>query len=87
MSSFDEISFNLDEFKKSLEPFGTLNYANIYNEGAEKENLEFAVNDVNFLYCVTNFGEFTKNQILPYYPKLMVLSMDKIRLKGSFMKN
>jgi hypothetical protein len=81
------MSFNIDEFKKALSSFGTLKYALIYNEGEINEHLEFVVDDVNYLYAVSNFGEFTTTQILPYYPDLMVLSMDKIRLKGAFRKN
>ncbi len=78
------MSFNIEEFKILLEPFGTLTYAQIFNEGEEQEHLEFAVDNVNYLYAVSNFGEFTTTQILPYYPNLIVLSMDRIRLKGAF---
>ena len=81
------MSFDLESFKLSLGPFGTLTYALIFDEGLESEYLEFAVDSVNYLYSVNNFGEFTTTQILPYYPNLMVLSMDKIRLKGAFRKN
>jgi hypothetical protein len=80
-------SFNLDEFKLALAPFGTLTYARIFDEGLESEYLEFAVDNVNYLYSVTNFGVFTTTQILPYYPNLVVVSMDKLRLKGAFKKN
>jgi len=75
------MSFDLENFKNALQPFGTLTYARIFNE-----SLEFVVDDVNYLYSVSNFGEFTTTQILPYYPNLIVLSMDKIRLKGAFKK-
>ena len=81
------MSFNLDEFKTALIPFGTLNYAMIFNEGQADEHLEFVVDDVDYLYAVSNFGEFCNTQILPYYPTLIVLSMDRIRLKGAFKKN
>ena len=80
------MSFDLESFKLSLAPFGTLTYALIFNEGEEQEHLEFAVDNDNYLYAVANFGEFTTTQILPYYPNLVVLSMDKIRLKGAFKK-
>lgn len=80
------MSFNLEEFKTALQPFGTLNYARIFNEGDANESLEFVVDNVEYLYAVSNFGEFTTTQILPYYPNLIVLSMDKIRLKGAFRK-
>ncbi len=80
------MSFDLEKFKNSLKPFGTLSYAMIFNEGEADEHLEFVVDDVNYLYAVSNFGEFTTTQILPYYPNLIVLSMDKIRLKGAFGK-
>ena len=76
--------FNLEEFKTALEPFGTLTYAKIFDEGLPSENLEFAVDTINYLYAVSNFGTFTINQILPYYPNLVVLSMDNLRLKGVF---
>ena len=79
--------FDLDEFKIALQPFGTLNYAIIFNEGTQKEHLEFVVDDVNYLYSVQNFGSFCENQILPWYANLQVLSMDRIRLKGAFFKN
>ena len=81
------MSFDLEEFKTALIPFGILTYAIIFDEGLESEYLEFAVDNVNYLYAVVNFGEFTTTQILPYYPNLVVLSMDKLRLKGVFKKN
>jgi hypothetical protein len=81
------MSFDLESFKLSLAPFGTLTYAMIFNEGEADEHLEFVVDNVNYLYSVSNFGEFITTQILPYYPNLMVLSMDRIRLKGAFKKN
>ena len=80
------MSFNLEQFKIALEPFGTLTYAIIFYEGQENERIEFVVDDVNYMYAVANFGQFTTTQILPFYPELIVLSMDKIRLKGSFTK-
>ena len=80
------MSFNLEVFKQKLEQFGTLTYAIIIDKGKETEHLEFAVDNVNYLYSVSNFGEFTNTEILPYYPSLIVLSMDKIRLKGAFKK-
>jgi hypothetical protein len=76
--------FNIEEFKTALKPFGTLTYAKIFDEGLPSENLEFAVATINYLYAVSNFGTFTINQILPYYPNLVVLSMDNLRLKGVF---
>lgn len=82
-----QTDFNLEEFKIALQPFGNLNYARVFNTGNEYENLEFVVDDVNYLYSVSNFGNFCEIQILPWYPNLQVLSMDKIRLKGSFKKN
>ena len=81
------MAFNLEEFKTSLAPFGTLNYALVWDPGEESEYLEFVVDQVNYLYAVTNFGLEVTTQILPYYPNLVVLSMDRIRLKGAFRKN
>jgi len=81
------MSFNLDQFKQALEPFGTLTYALIFDEGLDSEYVEFAVDNVDYLYSVSNFGSFTTTQILPYYPNLVVVSMDKIRLKGAFKKS
>ena len=81
------MSFNLNEFKQALEPFGTLTYALIFDEGLDSEYIEFAVDNVEYLYSVSNFGSFTTAQILPYYPNLVVLSIDQIRLKGAFKKN
>jgi len=81
------MSFNLDQFKQALEPFGTLTYALIFDEGLDSEYVEFAVDNVDCLYSVSNFGSFTTTQILPYYPNLVVVSMDKIRLKGAFKKS
>ena len=78
------MSFNLEEFKNALQPFGELSYAIIFNEGDANEHLEFVVDNVEYLYAVSNFGEFVLNQILPYYPTLTVLSMDRVRLKGAF---
>ena len=80
------MSFDLEQFKIALGAFGTLTYAIIFYEGEANERIEFVVDNVNYLYAVSNFGEFTSTQILPYYPELVVLSMDKIRLKGSFTK-
>lgn len=77
--------FDLEKFKTALQPFGTINYAITFNDG-DADVLEFVVDDVNYLYAVSNFGEFTTTQILPYYSNLIVLSMDKIRLKGVFKK-
>lgn len=81
------MSFNIETFKIALQPFGDLNYARIYDEGKDDEHLEFVVDNVNYLYAVSNFGIFTTNEIMPYYPNLQVLSMDRIRLKGAFKKN
>ena len=80
------MSFDLEVFKNKLEPFGHLTYAIIVDEGMPTESIEFAVDAVNYLYAVSNFGVFTTTEILPYYPNLIVLSMDKIRLKGAFKK-
>ncbi len=80
------MSFDLEKFKTSLKPFGTLSYAMIFNEGEADEHLEFVVDDVEYLYAVSNFGVLVSSQILQFYPNLIVLSMDKIRLKGAFQK-
>ena len=78
------MSFDLEVFKEKLEPFGSLTYAIIIDKGKESEHLEFVVDSVNYLYAVINFGVFTTTEILPYYPNLIVLSMDTLRLKGAF---
>ncbi len=80
------MSFNIETFKKLLAPFGTVVYARIFNQGQQSEYLEFAVSPVNYQYTTSNWGEFTEKQILPYYPKLINISMDTIRLKGAFKK-
>lgn len=80
------MSFNIQTFKELLKPFGTLVYATIFNEGQESEYLEFAVSPVNYQYTTSNWGVFTQTQILPYYPKLITISMNTIRLKGAFGK-
>jgi hypothetical protein len=80
------MSFDLEKFKIALQPFGTLTYARIFNECEANEHLEFVVDDVEYLYAVSNFGELVSSEILPYYPTLIVLSMDRIRLKGAFRK-
>tara|TARA_Y100000389_G_scaffold79560_1_gene76301 strand:+ start:602 stop:829 length:228 start_codon:yes stop_codon:yes gene_type:complete len=75
------MSFDLEEFKLKLQPFGDLIYA------TSNDNIvEFVVENIQYLYAVSSFGEFTINHILPYYPKLLTLSMDKVRLKGAFFK-
>ena len=82
------MSFNLEEFKKALEPFGTEIYAYNFDINEEQnEILEFNVYNINYLYTLSNFGEFCKTQILPYYTKLIVLSMNKKTLKGAFIKS
>lgn len=81
------MSFDLESFKLSLAPFGILTYATIFNQGLGTEYLEFVVDSVNYLYAVANFGAFTIDNILPYYSNLVIVSMDKIRLKGVFKKN
>ena len=58
------MSFDLEVFKNKLAPFGTLTYARIFDEGLDSEHLEFAVDSVNYLYAVSNFGIFTTNEIL-----------------------
>ena len=80
------MSFNLQTFKKLLEPFGTVVYARIYNQGQQNEYLEFAVSPVNYQYTTLNWGVFTQTEILKYYPKLITISMNTIRLKGAFGK-
>ncbi len=80
------MSFDLEVFKEKIKQFGSLTYAIIIDKGLTSEHLEFAVDAVNYLYAVSNFGVFTTTEILPYYPNLIVLSMDKIRLKGAFKK-
>ena len=80
------MSFDLEVFKEKLEPFGSLTYAIIVDEGKPSEHLEFVVDSVNYLYAVSNFGAFTTTEILPFYSNLIVLSMDRLRLKGSFRK-
>jgi len=108
------MSFNIEEFKKALEPFGgdliyidntpiegqndclqfvvyNVNYLYaLYNFDINEEQneiLEFNVYNINYLYTLSNFGEFCKTQILPYYTKLIVLSMNKKTLKGAFIKS
>ena len=72
------MSFNLEEFKVALDQFGTLSYSLILPiQGEESSSLEFSVDNVKYLYAISNFGEFCKTQILPYYPNLIVLSIDK----------
>lgn len=78
------MDFDLEQFKIDLEVFGTVTYALIFDKGLDTEYLEFAVDHVNYLYAVENFGVFITTKILPYYPSLIVMSMDKIRLKGAF---
>jgi hypothetical protein len=80
------MSFDLEVFKNKLQPFGHLTYAIIIDKGKETEHLEFAVDSVNYLYCVSNFGTLVTTEILPFYPNLIVLSLDNIRLKGAFKK-
>jgi len=82
------MSFNLEEFKKALEPFGTdiIYIDNTPTEG-QNDSLGFVVYNINYLYVLSNFGEFCKTQILPYYQKLLALSMDDMHLKGSFIKS
>lgn len=80
------MAFNIETFKELLEPFGTVVYATIYDQGQESEYLEFAVSPVNYQYTTLNWGVFTQTQILPYYPKLITISMNTIRLKGAFRK-
>lgn len=75
------MSFDIENFRLKLQPFGDLVYAT-----SNEDNVEFVVENIQYLYAVSNFGEFTTTQILPYYPNLLVLSMDKIRLKGAFSK-
>jgi hypothetical protein len=73
------MSFNVEELKIKLQPFGDLSY--VLND----ENiLEFVVENVNYIYAVSNFGVFIEKEVLPYYSNLVVLSMDRIRLKGVF---
>ena len=78
------MTFNLDTFKTSLEPFGTLTYARIYDKGLPSEYIEFVVDSVEYLYAVVNLGQLVTNDILPYYPTLDGISMDRLRLKGVF---
>ena len=81
-----KMSFDLEVFKNELKPFGNLTYAIQIDKGMPTESIEFVVDSVNYLYAVSNFGVFTTTEILPYYPNLIVLSMDKLRLKGAFKK-
>jgi hypothetical protein len=81
------MSLNLEEFNIALESFGTVTYSLIFpSQGNQTEYFEFAVQNVNYLYSLSNFGEFCKNKIVPYYPNLIVLSMDNISLRGAFKK-
>ena len=80
------MSFDLEVFKEKLEPFGHLTYAAIIDKGMPTESTEFVVDSVKYLYAFSNFGVFTTTEILPYYPNIIVLSMDRLRLKGAFKK-
>jgi len=52
--------FNLEEFKTALEPFGTLTYAKIFDEGLPSENLEFAVDTINMLCLILGLLQLIK---------------------------
>jgi hypothetical protein len=73
------MGFNTVEFESKLQHFGNIKYI-ISND----QLVEFVVENINYMYSVSNFGQFVINEIMPYYPNIFVLSMDKIRLKGVF---
>lgn len=80
------MAFNFALFKDRLLTFGTLNYALIYRQGLADERIEFVVDNLDYLYAMTHVGDFCETEILPYYPNLITLSFDKVRLKGVFRK-
>ena len=59
------MSLNLEEFNIALESFGTVTYSLISpSQENQTEYFEFAVQNVNYLYSLSNFGEFCKRKCL-----------------------
>ena len=72
---------DLVKLEELLNKFGT-----VYKLYIEDNKLVFIINDIEYLYAVSNFGDFIKNNVLGSFPYVYLLSMDKLRLKGIFLK-
>ena len=78
------MSFNLEQFNTQLSAFGTVENSSVRAQNGEC--LEFVVVDITTSYTIENLSSLFINDIQPYFPNLINISIDENRIKGAFKK-
>lgn len=71
-------SFDLQKLKDKLNTYGKLEFVD------NTDKIEFIVFEINYMLVLDDFNLIVKNDILPYYPNLIIMSLDTNRLKCCF---
>lgn len=71
-------SFDLQKLKDKLNTYGKLEFVD------NTDKIEFIVFEINYMLVLDEFNLIVKNDILPYYPNLIIMSLDTNRLKCCF---
>jgi hypothetical protein len=76
------MSFDLELFNKQLSAFGTVDYSAVV-QSRECDCLEFLCIAIDVQYTLSNISGLL-NDITPYFPLLITISIDANRIKGAF---
>jgi len=72
------MSFDLQKLKDKLNTYGKIEFID------NTDKIEFIVFEINYMLVLDDFNSVVKNDILPYYPNLVIMSLDTNRLKCCF---
>ena len=72
------MSFDLQKLKDKLNTYGKIEFID------NTDKIEFIVFEINYMLVLDDFNLVVKNDILPYYPNLVIMSLDRNRLKCCF---
>jgi hypothetical protein len=72
------MSFDLQKLKDKLNTYGKIEFID------NTDKIEFIVFEIKYMLVLDDFNLVVKNDILPYYPNLRIMSLDTNRLKCCF---
>jgi len=72
------MSFDLQKLKDKLNTYGKIEFID------NTDKIEFIVFEIKYMLVLDDFNEVVKTDILPYYPNLRIMSLDRNRLKCCF---
>ena len=72
------MSFDLQKLKDKLNTYGKIEFID------NTDKIEFIVFEIKYMLVLDDFNLVVKNDILPYYPNLVIMSLDTNRLKCCF---